>query len=77
MKYKFNNQTFPPINSVILVVTDNTSHLCVVDNISNGKINTLMLDKNGLLSINLNDNWLLLSVTTLDELRNYYNLYIK
>lgn len=79
MKYKIINNQIPPINSIILKYDEKTgeNYIGIVNKVDTNKFTILLLDRNGFLIIDNYDNWLLLSLNSLSDLRNYYHSYIK
>lgn len=77
MKYRIhNNNKIPPINSVILIPrSDTTNMIGIVEFTKDDDIYVLLLDRNGRIKISKNDDWIIVSITSLNVLRNAYKLY--
>lgn len=76
MKYKIINDMKKPINgSFILVCRETENIIGIVEKIIDDDFIILMLDRNGYIKINRNDDWVVLNITTLNDLRNNYRLF--
>lgn len=77
MKYKIINDMRKPIKgSFILVCRDDENVIGLVEKVINDDFIILMLDRNGYIKINKNDDWVILNIETLNDLRNNYRLFI-
>jgi hypothetical protein len=77
MKYKIiNDMRKPNRGSFILVCKNDENIIGLIEKIMDDGMIILMLNKNGYIKINHNDEWLMLNVSTLDDLRNNYRTFI-
>jgi hypothetical protein len=78
MKYKITNDKTPEINSIILKCDEKTgeNYIGIVNKVDSDSFCVVLLDRNGYLIINKNENWLNLSLNSLPDLRSYYKNYI-
>lgn len=73
MKYRIKNDINNlSINSTILICGKKENNIGIVELIDNKKIYILLLDKNGRVVLNENDNWIQLNINDLSTLRYDY-----